>query len=408
MIEKPKRWFTCTPVAFGGGSDFFARDSGLLCRGLLAIGVEARAIMPGEALPDDERDLIRTRYENLHSANWWRGLNADGVVLYAWGHPRYRNIAKAIREAGVFLVLNQDHGGLVSPLADWRGWLEEQWILTGSGNSLRSRFGFIKRVIRGLTVGVFAIDPLRAAHLRCGDVIACVSPLAASHFRKLCRLYGGDSLAGRVRVIPHPVETLFGFDDSTPAKANRIVCIGRWQDATQKRPQLMQQVMASLLDQETEVHFDICGQATEDLVKWHASLPEPFRARIVLHGLLPSRTALAKLLQNARIFYSPSAFESFGIAAGEALCSGCSVVAARSPSMASFEWFVSKDSGRLAPHDGIQWHVDALRQELATWNAGQRNPLTISRHWQHELAAPNVASRVLVLKAAHETSHGTH
>jgi hypothetical protein len=28
------RIFTCTPVAFGGGVDFFTRESGLLCRGL--------------------------------------------------------------------------------------------------------------------------------------------------------------------------------------------------------------------------------------------------------------------------------------------------------------------------------------------------------------------------------------
>ena len=42
------RWFTCTPFPFGGGPDFFARDSGLLCRGFRMIGVESMAVMPGE------------------------------------------------------------------------------------------------------------------------------------------------------------------------------------------------------------------------------------------------------------------------------------------------------------------------------------------------------------------------
>lgn len=100
------RWYTCTPVAFGGGPDFFARDSGLLCRGFQQIGIESCAVMPGPKVPEDEPDLLRTDYANLESAVWWRGHQLDGVVLYAWGSPRYRFVAKAIHEAGIFLVLN--------------------------------------------------------------------------------------------------------------------------------------------------------------------------------------------------------------------------------------------------------------------------------------------------------------
>ena len=127
------RWFTCTPVAFGGGADFFARDSGLLCRGFQSLGIESRAVMPGERKPEDEADLIRTDYANLESADWWRAQHLDGVVLYAWGRPKFRKVAAAIHAAGIFLVLNQDNGGLVSPLAGFRDWLEEQWILAGQG-----------------------------------------------------------------------------------------------------------------------------------------------------------------------------------------------------------------------------------------------------------------------------------
>ena len=79
------------------------------------------AVMPGVRQPDDEADLIRTEYANLESAEWWRAHKLDGVVLYAWGRPRYRFIAKAIHEAGIFWfsikimadwsVLLRDHGG---------------------------------------------------------------------------------------------------------------------------------------------------------------------------------------------------------------------------------------------------------------------------------------------------------
>ncbi|HEY1122189.1 MAG TPA: hypothetical protein VGE67_11340, partial [Haloferula sp.] len=118
----PARWFTCTPVAFGGGPDFFARDSGLLCRGFQALGIESRAVMPGERKPEDEPDLIRTDYRNLEDPAWWRCHDLDGVVLYAWGRPKFLRVAEAIRDAGVFLVLNQDSGGLVSPRLNLHAW----------------------------------------------------------------------------------------------------------------------------------------------------------------------------------------------------------------------------------------------------------------------------------------------
>ena len=127
------RFFTCTPVAFGGGADFFTRDSGLLCRGFQALGIDSRAVMPGARKPEECADLLRTDYKNLESAEWWRAQDLDGVVLYAWGRPRFRKVAAAIHNAGIFLVLNQDNGGLVSPLAGLRDWLAEQWIHGGQG-----------------------------------------------------------------------------------------------------------------------------------------------------------------------------------------------------------------------------------------------------------------------------------
>ena len=160
------RWYTCTPVEFGGGADFFARDSGLVCRGLQRIGVESRAVMPGEHQPLDEADLIRTRFNNLESAEWWRGHELDGVVLYAWGSPRFRKVAAAIHQAGIFLVLNQDNGGLVSPLAGAGDWLREQWILAGQGRGVGAWMRCGLRVMRGLSAGLFLTDPRRAAHRR--------------------------------------------------------------------------------------------------------------------------------------------------------------------------------------------------------------------------------------------------
>jgi glycosyltransferase involved in cell wall biosynthesis len=386
------RIFTCTPVAFGGGADFFARDSGLLCRGLQTVGIDSRAVMPGERKPEDQDDLIRTDYPNLESAEWWRAQQLDGVVLYAWGRPRFRKVAAAIREAGIFLVLNQDNGGLVSPLAGFRDWLREQWILGGQGRSAGSWLRAAKLVMRGLSAGLLLTDPLRAWHLKQGDVIACVSPKAADHYRKLCRVYGGSGLAARVRVLPHAVERR--FRDAILARNRRIVCVGRWQDVLQKRPWLLMKVVQQLLQDDLTVKVVIAGRQTDDMRYWHEGLQEDQRARVTLAGLL-GREALAELLSTSQVFYSPSAYESFGIAAAEALCGGCSVVAARSVSMSAFEWFVAENSGRLVERDDAAGHAAALQAELQAWNEGRRDAAAISRIWCQRLHADQVAEMVV-------------
>lgn len=388
------RFFTCTPVAFGGGPDFFARDSGLLCRGFQALGIESRAVMPGDRKPEDEEDLIRTDYSNLESAEWWKSQKLDGVMLYAWGRPRFRKVAKAIHDAGIFLVLNQDNGGLVSPLAGFKDWFHEQWILAGGGRDSRAVVRFLSLSLRGLTAGILLTDPLRAAHLKQGNIIACVSPKAADCYRKLCWIYGGAALVNRVRVIPHAVEPHFRF--SGGRKRRQVACVGRWLDNRQKRPLLLIKVIAALVAADAEVSVVIVGLVTDELAEWHRSLDPSQQDRILLRGQA-GRQELAVILGESQVFFSPSAFESFGIAAAEALCSGCSVVAGRSVSMASFEWFVSADSGTLADGDTTADHLLAIQKELELWKQTRRKPKEISQVWSDRLHADKIARQILLI-----------
>jgi glycosyltransferase involved in cell wall biosynthesis len=380
------RIFTCTPVDFGGGADFFARDSGLLCRGFQAAGVESRAVMPGERRPGDEEDLIRGDFGSLEEPEWWRDCGLDGVVLYAWGSPKFRKVAKAIRDAGLFLVLNQDNGGLVSPLAGLRDWWSEQRNVSGGGAALW------KLAAKGMSHGLLVTDPRRAAHLGCGDIIACVSPRAAERYRHLCRIYGGEGLASRVRVLPHAVEPRFRCLDIS--RKRQIACIGRWEDHVQKRPDLLMRVTGELLDRDFSATVVIAGRATPAMVAWHRALPADAAARVRLIGH-SGREELVEVLNESQVFYSPSAFESFGIAAAEALCCGCSVVAAESVSMAAFEWFVSEDSGKLCGIDDVTGHVDALLGELDAWHVGLRDAQGISTTWAERLHADRLARTIL-------------
>ncbi|MGA0846296.1 MAG: glycosyltransferase family 4 protein [Luteolibacter sp.] len=379
------RVYTCTPIAFGGGPDFFTRDSGLLCRGLQAIGVESRAVMPGERVTSDQADLIRTNYANLESAEWWRSLHLDAVVLYAWGRPKFRKVAMAIRDAGIFLILNQDNGGLISPLAGFHGWVIDQKHLCGGG------LHWLWKLCIGLSYGLFFTDPMRAAHLRCGDVIACVSPQAAAHYQKLCRWYGGKRLAEKVAVLPHAVEHHFRYNGTQ--KMRQIASVGRWDDLVQKRPDLLMDVIGGLVASDDAVQVVIAGHVTDSLRSWHESLSVNTRERVQLRGKV-NRSELAEILNSSQIFYSPSAFESFGIAAAEALCCGCSVLAERSVSMAAFEWFVGDQSGSLSDA-GATNHLTALRDELSAWHNGKRDAEKIAKTWTERLHADKLAAKVV-------------
>lgn len=387
------RIFTCTPIEFSGGTDFFSRDSGLLSRGLKTVGVESLAVMPGMPHSEDEADLIRTDYSNLESADWWRALRLDGLVLYAWGRPRFRMVATAIRDAGVFLILNQDHGGLMSPRAGFRPWLREQWIVAGQGRSSRAILLFLKRTLMGLSSGLVLADPLRAAHLQCGNVISCVSPEAAANFRTMCRRLAGTPLEERVTVIPHPVEPRFVYRQE--AKHRQIVCVGRWQDEIQKRTWLLLDVIKVVVSEDELVTVVVAGTVTPSMETWYQALDCGLRERIILAGRL-ERDRLVNLLGESQVFYSPSAFESFGIAAGEALCCGCSVVAERSVSMTSFEWFVEEQSGRLVEGDASA-HAKGLLDDLLSWEEGERDPNAISKVWSERLHADKVAKMVVRL-----------
>lgn len=389
------RWFTCTPVAFGGGEDFFSRDSGLLSRGFRAIGVESMAVMPLPARPDDLASLIRTEFRNLESAAWWRGQQLDGVVLYAWGRPRFRKVAAAIRGAGILLVLNQDSSGAISPVGGLRDWLEDQWIHAGvPGVGLGRLARFLTRAGYGLSAGLLLRDLRRMRHLALGDVIGAVSPVAVERYRRHCRVLGGAGLAARVQLVPHPVAPHFCWNGRA-TKAPAVVAVGRWDARMQKQPDLLCAAIEQAAPSLAGAGFHVVGEPTPGMRSWHERLPGALRARVALHGRLPNRE-LAGFYQEARILLCPSSFESFHIASAEALCCGASVVGFHRSTLPSLQWFAAED-GTLARQPTAAALTEALRMEWTAWERGARDPEQISRRWCARLHGPEVARQIIRL-----------
>ena len=181
---------TCTPVPFHANETVFLRDTGLICRELQNLGAACRVIMPLPAHEDDlpTPDLLRVEPGKLKSAAWWRSQGLDAVILYSWGDPRYTRIARAIRKAGIRLIIHFDSSG------------ELHEHLHRPGNRLFNR---AKDVL---------VNTLRRLHLSYADIITTSRPCVDS-FSNDC--YYGARIAAKCRLFPTPVDSCFRYNGDT-------------------------------------------------------------------------------------------------------------------------------------------------------------------------------------------------
>ncbi len=356
--KKKLRIYTCTPVSFRADeSTFFMRDTGLICTKLLAMDVESKCIMP---LPNHEGDLteriIRTDMYNLKDPDWWRARKLDGLVLYSWGAPRFIKVARAVHKAGIPLYIHVD-------ASSFDPWWEPSIPLA-------------KRI--PLFFRRMSIDWFRALHFSYADVISASLPFIEKNFRK--RRFYGERIADKCVSWPAPVEELFRYDDTE--KKRRVICVGRWDDAIQKRPHFLMRVLELVAQRCGDVEADIYGFITEEMERWHAGLPEESRCRIRLCGFL-DHSCLPSVYNDAQVLLVPSSFEGTCLAAAEALCCGCSLVVSNRPGkMDNLMWYTTLDAGAISCEDTPESMADAVLEELERWLRGERNARDIAAAWQ--------------------------
>ena len=344
---------TCTPVPFHANETFFLRDTGLICRELQNLGAACRVIMPLPAHEDDlpTPDLLRVEPGKLKSAAWWRSQGLDAVILYSWGDPRYTRIARAIRKAGIRLIIHFDSSG------------ELHEHLHRPGNRLFNR---AKDVL---------VNTLRRLHLSYADIITTSRPCVDS-FSNDC--YYGARIAAKCRLFPTPVDSCFRYNGAT--KQERIICAGSWQ-VPFKRAAVMVETLSMLLGQHPGVQADICGTITPAMQEWHAALPEQQRGRVHLHGLC-THEQLHRLYNAASVVLCTSESEGSHTVSAEAMCCGCSVVCPPRPLLSVVRWYASLNSGTVSREDTPAQLTAALLAELAKWQSGERNAAEIAATWQ--------------------------
>lgn len=353
MSRKALRFATCTPVAFHANEYFYTRDTGLICKELQKQGLECRVIMPLPAHDDDipTTDLLRVPPEELHNTAWWRSLDIDAVILYSWGDPRYTQIARAIRKAGLKLIIHFDSSGE----------LHEHLHRPG-----------IKLVNKAKDI---LVNQLRRLHLSYAHCITSSAPCIMSFQQDACY---GLSISEKCKLFPTPVDSCFRFNGME--KQARIICTGSWHIPV-KRAGMLMRTLEMLLNRHPVVQVDICGTATPELQEWHRTVPMHMQARIHLHGMC-SHEQLSRLYNVASISLCTSESEGSHGASAEALCCGCSIVCPPRPLLSVVRWYTSRNSGLVSEDDTPDSLSQALYIELENWQKGLRNASEISKAWQ--------------------------
>ena len=388
------RIYTCTPVDFPGDEGFFARDSGLLCRGFQKIGIETKAVMPGDPRENDCHDLIRVSYFLLQSIDWWKSQNIEAVVFYSWGAPKYWKIARAIKKANIRLMINLDSGGYYSILQN------PLFLARFSFLQAINKYGLLKgfflamcRMLRDLFLPYHEL--FRLFHLHQADLLLAVSPLALGRVRKFLGFFCQHKLAQRLRFIPHPVSDSALYRGKP--KQNLVVALGRWTASDwQKNPKLHIQILSLFLEKHLDFKAVIAGPFDPTFEALLASLRPDIRSRLTLTGRLPNEQVL-KILDEAKISIALTRHESFHIATGEALCCGCSIVTYPSLMLPSMQYFMENGDGTMAKSINPADILHALDVEADLWHSGLRDPFQISVFWQRRLHASNVALAVAAL-----------
>ena len=373
MNPRYKRIYCCTPIAFRADENtFFIRDTGLISRSIRNMGVESKVIMPLPYSDGDLRDeIIRTEYKNLESVEWWKSLGIDGLVLYSWGAPRYRKIARAVHKAGIRLHIHMDTSGLFEG-NDW------------------DDLTCIKKIFRLLSTKVR--DFFRANHLKNADIISSSLPAA----NIMCeRLFFRGWMRKKINIFPTPVASHFRYLSSS-CKERLVVCVGRWSDDDAdrvKRPEFMLNTAREIALADERVQVEIYGTIGAGIQKKYDRFPAELKARIHLKGFIRNGD-LPNVYNKAQVSYCSSNSEGTHIASAEAVCCGCSLVIPPRKSLHVLHWYTSHGSGQVAAEDTPESMAQSVVRELDLWESQQRNPREISDYWQNVFIVDKALHRI--------------
>lgn len=372
------------------GSGIFHKDPAQITFGLRDIGVETLFISRNFVSPFDVSQapfpLMTTA--DIEDPTFWRDLPLDAVLIISRLAPDADKIVSAVNAAGLRMILKADSDGTLGyPLAP--NYLR---TLSWRANPVRTLLRHVKwRFPTPRYVGG------KIEQIAMADAVIVESPKARINILSVLEHWKCEQLGSKVHFVPNPVAPdVFALDAMT-AKQKLVMAVGRWEDFGPKNTHVMVRSMIEFLHLRTDYQALIVGSGNEVINHVLEKIDSNSLRRLSVLGSL-DHSLLAQRLAEAQILFMPSRMESFGIAAAEALCVGCSI--AVTP-IESLEYLAADGfSGTVASGFDTSKAKEALLAEAKRWDAGEHSPLEISGYWRARLDRRNVASTILAIAEA--------
>jgi glycosyltransferase involved in cell wall biosynthesis len=367
-------------------STIMFKDPAQITLGLRDLGIDAMYVSRSPAIARSETaPFPLVQGGALEDSAFWRSLRLDAALVISRLDPTARSIIDAVRAAGIRLVLKADSDGTLGyPLVP--NYLR---ILDWRGDPLRTLARTLKwRAPVRLFVG-HKLEQVAVA-----DAVVVESPAALDNVRRVLRFWNMQQYASRVHFVPNPVAPDMHTAPVSEDRPPVIAAIGRWDDWRPKNTPVMVESISGFLQARDDFRASIIGPGADQIESLLKRCPGWVRARIEVTGAVEHHR-LPSLLDGVRMLLMPSRMESFGIAAAEAACAGCSVVVTPVESLR----YLAGDglSGTIAEGFGTTEVLDALLRDARRWDDGEYSPARTAARWRTELDRRAVAQRLLPL-----------
>lgn len=370
------------PIVYDGTETrYLQRDGARFAQYLVSQGHEAVKIIidDGSGYPPPKSPLLEAAtWAQWTSPAYWKGTEADLVLLYGGTSRKLLPVAQAVKQAEIPLFLKMDSSIGLAPR-----WHTDFWRL------LRTTY-HVHRQTSGVAFSIVQTTLSRAAavlgygrarlpgYLRLFDIITVENEYASRNMQAWFRLRGMPELAEKVQLLPHPIPDHFAFDPAVDSKSKVIIAVAQNWSNPLKGGRLLAKALAKTLSAQPDYTTLVVGGHGDSVVADIGRIAPGVAGRARSHPPVES-DRMKKLYGNSRILAIASGSESGPLVAYEAACCGCSIVFP--PELKHLGDFETSGAGRMAGWRSAGSLAHALLDECAAWDTGQRDPIAMSEHW---------------------------
>jgi len=361
------------------------KDPGQIPIGLNEIGINASLITL------KKKELLN--YNSPFSLIQIQSLNEignavqsfDTVIVYSWICASYNNLIKEIKKRDKKIIVKSDSNGRLGLTTEPKDRRSPYYMKQRPFS--RATLGYIKRII----FPTYQKDEYKKIieQIEIVDAVVIESPDAASNLSFFLTKHGRPDLIDKIRVIPNPV-TPDIINSRIEGKENIVVSIGRWDDIGQKNPEGLVNVLKKFLYLKSNWEAFIIGPGEKVIEGYIKDISTSVRHRINITGPLEHEKIKDYLLKS-KIFFMPSRWEGFSIAAAEGVCCGCTVVG--SP-LESLRYLTMQGfSGNVSYSLDVDAMFGALAYEANKWESNEIDYINISNYWREKLNRQSIAKQ---------------